>query len=84
MDKENQELAFAIAAVVVALFIIGALAFATSIIFWLVWTVCGIGASFSFLPASLQAPGLFTTIGIFICLHLLAAPFSCRIGGKGD
>ena len=41
--------------------------------FWLIWTVLEIGAMFSFLPEALQAPGFWTTVGIFMCLSIFRA-----------
>lgn len=43
-----------------------------SIPFWFIWTVCGVGRNyFSFLPETLQAPGFWAVVGIFICFEIL-------------
>ncbi len=41
--------------------------------FWFIWTYLGVGAMFDFLPESLQGPGFWATVGIFMCLSILRA-----------
>ena len=41
--------------------------------FWFIWTYLGIGELFVFLPDSMQGPGFWTTVGIFMCLSIFRA-----------
>ena len=41
--------------------------------FWFIWTYLGIGAMFDFLPVSLQSPGFWATVGVFMCLSIFKA-----------
>lgn len=41
--------------------------------FWFIWTYLEIGAMFVFLPESLQNPGFWATVGVFMCLSIFKA-----------
>jgi len=44
--------------------------------FWIVWTVCGIGATyFYFLPPVWQTPGFWACVGIFISVSIIKGVF---------
>lgn len=40
--------------------------------FWIIWTVCGLGAKyFYFLPSIYQAPGFWNCVGLFMAIPIL-------------
>lgn len=42
--------------------------------FWIVWTACGIGATyFYWLPVVYHEPGFWATVGLFIAISILKA-----------
>lgn len=48
--------------------------------FWLVWTVCGIGATYAyFLPTVYHSPGFWDCVGVFTAAFILRAVFLPRL-----
>lgn len=51
-------------------------AISLAIPFWIVWTTCGIGATYAYwLPQIYQTPGFWDCVGLFIAASIVKAVF---------
>lgn len=55
-------------------------AISLAIPFWIVWSACGIGATYAyFLPSVYHSPGFWDCVGVFIAVSIIKAVFVPRL-----